>query len=93
VADRDTQGRFVKGHSKTGGRKSRTEEETIIAALDGACPLDQVLGKLRDAVLMGEDWAIKLYLAYYWHLPTQPVKGDLGIEGGLTIKVKLPDAR
>lgn len=74
---RDEKGRFVKGNKASPGRKPRTEEQEIIAALDGAIPLSEVLERLRRAVLKGEDWAIKLYLAYYWHLPTQPVKNDM----------------
>jgi len=91
MADRDSRGRFIKGNRSQGGRKPRTEEQEIIAALDGAISLADVLEKLRRAVLKGEDWAIKLYLAYYWHLPTQPVKGDMDITGSLKISVKLKD--
>ena len=72
-----------------GGRKPRTEEREIVAALDGAIPLAEVLDKLRRAVLKGEDWAVKLYLAYYWHLPTQPVKND--IDGQMKVLVVYDD--
>jgi len=72
-----------------GGRKPRTEEREIIAALDAAIPLAEVLDKLRRAVLKGEDWAVKLYLAYYWHLPTQPVKND--IDGQMKVLVVYDD--
>lgn len=89
MAERDTKGRFVKGHAKMGGRKPRTEEQEIIAALDAAIPLAEVLDKLRRAVLKGEDWAVKLYLAYYWHLPTQPVKND--IDGQMKVLVVYDD--
>ena len=91
MAERDTNGRFVKGHAKMGGRKPRTEEREIIAALDAAIPLAEVLDKLRRAVLKGEDWAVKLYLAYYWHLPTQPVKNDVDMHGKVKITVNLID--
>jgi hypothetical protein len=72
-----------------GGRKPRTEEQEIIAALDAAIPLADVLDKLRRAVLKGEDWAVKLYLAYYWHLPTQ--RNEVTGAGGenLVIRVKV----
>lgn len=90
MAERDTKGRFVKGHAKMGGRKPRTEEQEIIAALDGAIPLADVLDKLRRAIIRGEDWAIKLYLAYYWHLPTQPVNND--VSGELRVVVVYDDS-
>lgn len=78
-------GKFVKGHKGMGGRPPRTEEREIIAALDKAIPITEVLIKLATAVKNGEDWAIKLYLAYRWHLPTQPVQSE--ITGEVTIKV------
>jgi len=86
---RDKNGRFVKGHDKIGGRKSRTEESEIIAALDKAVPMQEVLGKLATAIRNGEDWAIKLYLAYAWHLPTQPVQND--VTGDLKVIVVYDD--
>ena len=93
MVGRDNNGRFVKGHKPPEGvgRKPRTDEQQIIAALEKACPLDDVLGMLHDAVMCGQDWAIKLYLAYYWHMPTQPVKSDVDITGNLKISVKLKD--
>ena len=83
-------GKFVKGHKGMGGRPPRTEEREIIAALDKAIPIGDVLAKLAAAVKNGEDWAVKLYLAYHWHLPTQPVQSE--ITGDVTIKVRIkPD--
>jgi hypothetical protein len=84
-------GKFVKGHKGMGGRPPRTEEREIITALDKAIPIADVLGKLATAVKNGEDWAIKLYLAYHWHLPTQPVQNE--ITGDLVLVVKLPDVK
>lgn len=89
VPGRDENGRFTKGHKLATGRKPRTEEREIIAALDAAIPLAEVLDKLRRAIIRGEDWAIKLYLAYYWHLPTQPVKND--IDGQMKVLVVYDD--
>ena len=78
-------GKFVKGHKGMGGRPPRTEEREIIAALDKAIPIGDVIAKLATAVKNGEDWAVKLYLAYHWHLPTQPVQNE--ITGAMVIKV------
>jgi len=86
---RDEKGKFVKGHEKIGGRKSRTAESEIIAALDNAIPLAHVLEKLAQAIRDREDWAIKLYLAYAWHLPTQPVQND--VSGNLKVVVVYDD--
>lgn len=86
---RDEKGKFVKGHKGLGGRPTHKQESEIVAALDKAIPLGDVLEKLAQAVRMGEDWAIKLYLAYTWHLPTQPVQND--ISGDLKVIVVYDD--
>ena len=82
---RDEKGRFVKGNKASPGRKPRTEEREVIAALEGACPESVVLGKLAQAIGNGEEWAIKLYLAYKWGSPRQRVEND--VSGGLTVQV------
>ena len=86
---RDEKGRFGKNNGGGPGRPRKTEEREIIAALDKAIPIAEVLGKLAAAVKNGEDWAIKLYLAYAWHLPTQPVQND--ISGALKVVVVYDD--
>jgi len=83
MVGRDENGRFVKGHNSRGGRKPRAEEREIIAALEGACPLADVLGMFHDAIMCGQDWAIKLYLAYRWGSPRQQVENSItGADGG-----------
>ena len=71
---RDEHGRYVKGHPNEGaGRKPRTEEGEIKAALHRACPPSTVLAKLAEAIARGEQWAITLYLAYDWGRPKEQI--------------------
>jgi len=37
----------------------------------------------HDAIMCGQDWAIKLYLAYRWGSPRQQVENSItGADGG-----------
>lgn len=86
---RDNKGRFVKANKIGKGRPPKTEEREIISALEGVVPLGVALEKLAIAIKNGEEWAIKLYFAYRWHLPTQPVQSDF--DGNMVIRVVYED--
>ena len=86
---RDDKGRFGKANKIGKGRPPKTEEREIISALEGVVPLGVALSKLAAAIMNGEEWAIKLYFAYRWHLPTQPVQSDF--DGKMVIQVVYED--
>ena len=91
---RDDKGKFVKGHGPVGGgRKPRAAEQEIKTALRNALSDEKVIGKLADKVMLGEDWAITLWMAYLYGKPVQREEITGADGGNLVIKVKLPDAR
>jgi hypothetical protein len=56
------------GHSN-GGRKSKAEEQNLIAKLS---PLEDLAhSKLLEAIEDGKDWAIKMYFEYMYGKPKQ----------------------
>jgi hypothetical protein len=79
----------MRAQVKNPGRKTRTEEEEIKAALRNAVPEADVLASLAAACKRKESWAVTLYLAYLWGKPVERV--DLAGEGGgpVVIHVRL----
>ena len=69
----------VKGNK--GGRPPKAEEQKLIEHLS---PFhDLAIEKLQDAVKDGKDWAIKLYLEYYYGKPKQVL--DAQVDSEVTI--------
>ncbi len=64
---RDDRGRFVKGHSKTGGRLSRPVEEQyrdLFKSKFTPDKMEAIFEKLHSLALKGDLGAIKLILEY-----------------------------
>jgi len=73
---RDELGRFVKGHPPTGGRKSRADEQAALALFkETATPerFTRVTEVLVERAEAGEEWAVKLFLAYWMGTPKQTI--------------------
>ena len=90
---RDEKGRFGKGNGGGPGRPRKAAEQEIKTALRNALSDEKVIGKLADKVMLGEDWAITLWMAYLYGKPVQREEITGADGGNLVIKVKLPDAR
>lgn len=87
---RDKNGRFVKGHAKTGGRKTRIDEEDKNRLFDKAFPHSKklaILHKLGAMAEKGDLGAIKLALEYLYGKPIE-TQEHTGKDGSpLTIRV------
>jgi hypothetical protein len=73
---RDELGRFVKGHPPTGGRKPRADEQAALALFkETATPerFTRVTEVLVERAEAGEEWAVKLFLAYWMGTPKQTI--------------------
>jgi len=47
---RNGAGQFVKGNSASPGRKKRSEEQALLAAIDAACPPEELEKLLKEAI-------------------------------------------
>ena len=47
---RNGAGQFVKGNSASPGRKKRSEEQALLAAIDAACPAEDLESLLKEAI-------------------------------------------
>lgn len=77
---RDELGRFVKGHPPTGGRKSRADEQAALALFkETATPerFTRVTEVLVERAEAGEEWAVKLFLAYWMGTPKQTIQASV----------------
>lgn len=95
VADRDNNGRFVKGHkasvgNRGGGRARRKTEEVYLRALSDRVTLEDWVKIIGVAVALAKsgDKAARQWLSSYLiGLPTQYVDADVGQSGVITIRV------
>lgn len=60
------------GARKGAGRKPRSDERKVVEALEPTAP--SALNKLKQAVELGEPWAIKLFFQYYYGMPKQIIE-------------------
>ena len=100
AADRDSNGRFVKGHkvsvgNKGGGRARRKTEETYLRALSDRVTLEDWV-KIVDVAMAnakaGDKDARRWLSSYLIGLPTQYVDADIGQQGVITIRVVREDS-
>ena len=71
---RDENGRFVKGHEGMGGRKPKSHEEKVLAAVNRACSpsdIQAIMESLIRKALNGNIQAAKVVLAYAIGMPIQ----------------------
>jgi len=84
MVGRDDKGRFVEGHSKTGGRKTRLDEDQFNKIWSKKFPqkrVEVILDKLGALAERGDLAAIKLVLEYLYGKPIQRNEVT-GYEGG-----------
>lgn len=95
MADRDANGRFVKGHAPTnngkGGRKRRSVEEKYLEAIKKAVSVDDLQAIFNTGFARAKagdlGWA-KLICEYLIGKPTQYVDQSIDLQGavGLTVE-------
>tara|TARA_R110002153_G_scaffold159309_1_gene311446 strand:- start:307 stop:639 length:333 start_codon:yes stop_codon:yes gene_type:complete len=71
MADGRKNNKGQKGSANKGGRPTKSKSQALIQRLS---PMDDVaLVALRDALLDGQGWAVKLFLQYRMGMPKQSV--------------------
>lgn len=87
--DRDTNGRFVNGHAKTGGRKTRVDEDAFNRIWNKKFPqkkIESILDKLYALGMKGDLGALKIILEYLYGKPVD--KREIsGGDSPITIRV------
>lgn len=53
---RNAAGQFVKGSSASPGRRKRSEETAVLAAIDAACPPDELEKLLKEAMQWAREY-------------------------------------
>tara|TARA_R100000541_G_scaffold18823_1_gene28702 strand:+ start:2723 stop:3055 length:333 start_codon:yes stop_codon:yes gene_type:complete len=71
MADGRKKNKGQKGAANRGGRPTKSQRQTLVTRLS---PMDDVaLLALKDALLDGQGWAVKLFLQYRLGMPKQSV--------------------
>ena len=86
---RDDKGRFVPGHGVKGGRPRKSEEQSVVAALENEMPLTEFAHLLAICMRRGDSWAFKLYADHRIGLPIQKAEIS-GPNGGPVAVTEVP---
>ena len=54
--NRNEKGLFVKGNTASPGRRKRSEEATVLAAIDAACPPEELQKLLQEAMQWAREY-------------------------------------